>query len=118
MLPLTESDLGRSFSDIKSSLRRLELGSHIGQSYSERRPVRLKGIKRRLSDGSPQYLDIGIVPLLEDNMILGVSLRFADVTQDMAIAHKKLETTIEELQSRIQQLHYSNTELEEMSEDP
>ena len=118
MLPLAESDMGRSFGDIKSSLRRLGLGSYIERSYGEQRPVRLKGIKRMLSDGNPQYLDIGIVPLLEDNMILGVSLRFTDVTQDMAIAHKKLETTIEELQSRIQQLHYSNTELEEMSEDP
>ncbi len=118
LLPLAESDLGRSFSDVKSALRQLALGSYIEQSYSERRPVRLKGVKRALSDGNLQYLDIGIVPLLEKNMILGVSLRLTDVTQDLAVAHKKLETTLEELHSRIQRLHYSNMELEDMSEEP
>jgi len=118
LLPLVESDLGRSFSDVKSSLRKLGLGSYIEQSHSERRPVRRKGIKRVLSDGNLQYLDIAIVPLLEKSMILGVSLRLTDVTQDLAVAHKKLETTIEELHSRIQQLRYSNMELENMGEDP
>lgn len=131
-------DVGRQFYELEVSCRPVELRSRIEQVYAERQPQRLTNVERLLGDGRVQYLDVNIVPMLDNEGIpLGVSITFHDVThhrrlqseleksrQDLETAYEELqstneelETTNEELQSTVEELETTNEELQSTSEE-
>jgi two-component system CheB/CheR fusion protein len=135
---LHRRDLGRPFQDLELSYRPVELRSRIDQAYASGRPVRLVNVERPLPSQEVQYLDIGVIPLIDgDGNLLGVSINFHDVTrynrlhaelekskqeletayEELQSTNEELETTNEELQSTVEELETTNEELQSTNEE-
>ncbi|GAA6617054.1 CheR family methyltransferase [Scytonema sp. NUACC26] len=122
---LNPRDLGRPLQDLELSYRPVELRSRIDQVRTSRRGILLKDIEWSTSDRGIKYLDIQIVPLLDDNTdeLLGIKIIFADVTrfknlqQELVHANQELETAYEELQSTNEELETTNEELQSTVEE-
>ena len=134
---LSIKDVGRPLQDLEISYRPIELRGPIEQAYTERRPVLLSGVERRLADGTRQSFDIHVRPLHDNGTVLGVSLIFQDTTYTLALktdlqaaqqalaaaneelqsANEELETTNEELQSTVEELETTNEELQSTNEE-
>ncbi len=117
-------DVGRPLQDLEVSYRPLELRSLIDQAYGERRQVSVLDVEHRGGDSDPQYMDLSIMPLLENEQgILGASIIFADVShfhrlqEDLARSRQELETAYEELQSTNEELETTNEELQSTVEE-
>lgn len=110
-------DLGRPFRDLEVSFRPVELRSQIEQAYAETRPVVLHGVERPLADGTSQFLEITIAPLVDaSGLALGVSISFADVSE-LARVKVDLEHSARDLQQANESLHSANEELETSNEE-
>jgi two-component system CheB/CheR fusion protein len=121
---LNQRDTGRPLQDLDVSYRPVELRSLIEQAYAERRQISALDVERRSGDGDPQYLDVHVMPLLEnDQGDLGASITFTDVThfhrlqEELERSRQELETTNEELQSTVEELETMNEELESSNEE-
>jgi two-component system CheB/CheR fusion protein len=124
MFALSRRDIGRPFQDLEISYRPVELRSVIEQAYAERLPVRLTNVERPFAAGEVQYLDVQVVPLLDDDgRVLGVGITFHDVTRynrlqtELAKNKQELETAYEELQSTNEELETTNEELQSTVEE-
>ncbi len=132
------ADLGRPIQDLEVSYRPLELRSRLEQVLQERQAQDVPRVERHLSDGSTQYLDARLAPLLDrGGKLIGASVAFTDVTtvnqvhlqleqsrQDLETAseelqstNEELETTNEELQSAVEELETTNEELQSSNEE-
>ncbi|HEU4341647.1 MAG TPA: PAS domain-containing protein, partial [Candidatus Binatia bacterium] len=105
-LGLISSDIGRALQELEIYYRPAELRPLIEQAYVERRTVTLNGVERRFPDGEVQYLDVQVVPIVEDNNTqLGAAVTYFDVThvvrlqEELQRVSQELETSSEELQS-------------------
>ncbi|HEY9287059.1 MAG TPA: CheR family methyltransferase [Candidatus Dormibacteraeota bacterium] len=137
-LGLAPSDIGRPLQDLEISYRPLELRSRIEQAYRDRRPVIVRDVERRGSDGEVQYFDVEVMPLIDsDGTVLGSSVSFVDVTaynrvtrelerskheletasEELQATNEELETTNEELQSTVEELETTNEELQSSNEE-
>jgi two-component system CheB/CheR fusion protein len=135
---ILSQDVGHPFYQLDLSYRPVELRSRIEQVYAERRAQHLTGVERSLEEGRVQYLDVHLVPLLDnDSTPLGVSISFHDVThhrrlqteveksrqeletayEELQSTNEELETTNEELQSTVEELETSNEELQSTNEE-
>ncbi len=134
---LSIKDVGQPLQDLEISYRPIELRGPIEQAHTERHPVLLAGVERRLADGTRQAFDIHVRPLHDDGLVLGVSLIFQDTTRTLALktelqaaqhalaaanedlqsANEELETTNEELQSTVEELETTNEELQSTNEE-
>src|SRR5205814_9716421 len=121
---LNQRDTGRPLQDLDVSYRPVELRSLIEQAYAERRQVSALNIERRTDDGEQQYLDLHVMPLLEnDQGTLGASIAFTDVThfrrleEELEQSRRALETAYEELQSSKEELEPTNEELQSTVEE-
>ena len=135
---LGQPDLGRPFRDLEISYRPLELRSLIEQAHTNRRPVRVNAVERRLIGDEVQYLDIVVQPLAAaDGELIGASIAFIDNTaltqlqlevkrsreelettnEELQSTNEELETTNEELQSSIEELETTNEELQSTNEE-
>ncbi|KAF3886864.1 MULTISPECIES: CheR family methyltransferase [Nostocales] len=122
---LNPRDLGRPLQDLELSYRPVELRSRIDQVRTNRRTVVLKDVEWTTSDRDTKYLDLQIMPLLDENTerILGIKIVFADVTrfknlqQELVHANQELETAYEELQSTNEELETTNEELQSTVEE-
>ncbi|MEC4816361.1 MAG: CheR family methyltransferase, partial [Scytonema sp. PMC 1069.18] len=122
---LNPRDIGRPLQDLELSYRPVELRSRIDQVRTNRRAITLKDIEWSASDREMKYLDVQIIPLLDDNTdeLLGVKIIFVDVTrfknlqQELVHANQELETAYEELQSTNEELETTNEELQSTVEE-
>jgi two-component system, chemotaxis family, CheB/CheR fusion protein len=135
---LQPQDVGRPFYELDLSYRPVELRSRIEQVFAERQAQNLTNVERPLLDGTLQYLDVRLVPLLDtEGSLLGVAVSFHDIThhrqlqseveksrQDLGTAYEELqstneelETTNEELQSTVEELETTNEELQSTNEE-
>jgi len=135
---LHRRDLGRRFQDLELSYRPVELRSRIDQAYASRCPIRLANVERPLPNQAVQYLDVGVIPLIDsEGNLLGVSINFHDVTrynrlqaelekskqeletayEELQSTNEELETTNEELQSTVEELETTNEELQSTNEE-
>lgn len=118
-------DVGRPLQDIELSYRPVELRSRIDHVHTNHRTIILKDIEWSTSEREVKYLDVQIMPLLDDNMneLLGVKIIFSDVTrfknlqQELLHANQELETAYEELQSTNEELETTNEELQSTVEE-
>jgi two-component system CheB/CheR fusion protein len=135
---LHRRDLGRPFQDLELSYRPVELRSRIEQAYASRRPVRLVNIERLVSGQEAQFLDVSIIPLIDnEGNLVGAGINFQDVTrynrlqaelekskqeletayEELQSTNEELETTNEELQSTVEELETTNEELQSTNEE-
>jgi len=131
-------DVGRPFYELDLSYRPVELRAHIEQVYAKRQAQHLTNVERSLGEGRVQYLDVHLVPLLDnDSTPLGMSITFEDVThhrrlqaeveknrqeletayEELQSTNEELETTNEELQSTVEELETTNEELQSTNEE-
>ncbi|MGB3650681.1 MAG: CheR family methyltransferase [Rivularia sp. (in: cyanobacteria)] len=118
-------DIGRPLQDLEISYRPVELRSPIDQVHSNRRAISLKDIEWSNPDRETKYLDVQIMPLLNESTdeLLGVKIVFTDVTrfkylqQELVHANQELETAYEELQSTNEELETTNEELQSTVEE-
>ncbi len=116
LFDLRASDIGRPFRDLTVSYRPVELRSRIEEACSERRPIKIMDVQRQQSDGSVQHLTIDVLPLLDKNELLGVSLRFSD-TSRLVILQQQLKRANESLRSAYEDLETMNEELQSSNEE-
>jgi two-component system CheB/CheR fusion protein len=134
---LTARDLGRPLQDLEISYRPLELRSCIEEAYAERRMVTVKDVAYTMRGGETSTLDVQIIPLMEGDAPLGVSIAFTDMTrfrrlskeleaarlgietayEEIQSTNEELETTNEELQSTVEELETTNEELQSTNEE-
>jgi two-component system CheB/CheR fusion protein len=135
---LSPQDLGRPFQELELSYRPVELRSHLERVYVERQAINLPQMERSLPEGQVQYLQVRLVPLLDNtSYLLAVSITFNDVTQhqqlqaqlernkqdletayeELQSTNEELETTNEELQSTVEELETTNEELQSTNEE-
>jgi two-component system, chemotaxis family, CheB/CheR fusion protein len=138
MFGLGRKDAGRRLQDLELSYRPVELRSRIEEVRRERRPLTVSEVERVLSDGSTQFLDVIVSPLLDDDSVyLGSTVAFVDVTspqklrnelqrnkqeletayEELQSTNEELETTNEELQSTVEELETTNEELQSANEE-
>ena len=116
-------DLGRPFQDLELSYRPVELRSVLEQAYKERKAVILTEVERRVKTGELRYLEVRVMPLLENDRLMGAYVTFEDVTSyheleyDVQKARQEAETVHEELQASNEELHSTNEELETTNEE-
>jgi two-component system CheB/CheR fusion protein len=122
---INPKDIGRPLQDLEISYRPVELRSRIDQVHSNRRAINLKDIEWSNPDRETKYLDVQIMPLLNESTdeLLGVKIVFTDVTrfkhlqQELVHANQELETAYEELQSTNEELETTNEELQSTVEE-
>jgi two-component system CheB/CheR fusion protein len=119
-------DIGRALKDLELSYRPVDLRSLIDQVFKDRRAIQLAGIERRMPNEVIQYLDVVVVPILDNDAggdFLGVSIIFSDVTLSIQLrnqlqhSNQELETVHEELQSANEELETTNEELQSTNEE-
>jgi two-component system CheB/CheR fusion protein len=129
-------DVGRSLVDLPAGYRPVELLPHLDRAYAERRAIVLERIEYIVA-AEVHYLNVHIVPLLNDSGLLGAAVSFHDVTQihdaeerlerlkqeletateELQSTNEELETTNEELQSTVEELETTNEELQSTNEE-
>ena len=139
VLGVLPSELGRPVQDLALCRKVEGLRSSIEQAMNEGRIVQLSASEwLRASSDEPQYFDILVVPLVDEEGInQGIQISFLDVTpsrkmqeelqqttQELEAAYEELqstseelETTNEELQSTVEELETTNEELQSTNEE-
>jgi two-component system CheB/CheR fusion protein len=116
-------DLGRPFQDLELSYRPVELRSVLEQAFKERKAINLTDVERRVKTGELRYLEVCVMPLLENDRLMGAYVTFEDVTSyhelehDVQKARQEAETVHEELQASNEELQSTNEELETTNEE-
>ncbi|WP_067720658.1 CheR family methyltransferase, partial [Nocardia yamanashiensis] len=120
---LTDRDIGRPLRDLELSYRPVELRGYIDQVRTERRALRIKDIEWQRGPGEVLALEVHVSPLVADDIALGVSLVFHDVTATRRLltelnrANQQRESAYEELQSTNEELETTNEELQSTVEE-
>ncbi|WP_307817465.1 CheR family methyltransferase [Nocardia acididurans] len=137
LFSLSDRDIGRPLRDLDLSYRPVELRGYIDQVRSERRALRIKDIEWQRGPGEVLALEAHLSPLLAEDVPVGVSLVFHDVTanrrlmselnranqqresayEELQSTNEELETTNEELQSTVEELETTNEELQSTNEE-
>ena len=114
-----------------------ELRGYIDQVRTERRALRIKDVEWQRGPGEVLALEVHVSPLLADEITIGVSVVFHDVTanrrllselsranqqresayEELQSTNEELETTNEELQSTVEELETTNEELQSTNEE-
>ncbi|GLZ28800.1 chemotaxis protein CheR [Lentzea sp. NBRC 105346] len=121
---VSAKDIGRPLRDLDLSYRPVELRGYVEQAKVERKSLRVKEVEWTRGPGEKLWFEIHVNPLVgQDNMILGVSVVFHDVTSarqlldDLEYANRQLESAYEELQSTNEELETTNEELQSTVEE-
>ena len=113
---LTDEDEGRLLQDLKVSYRPLELRSLIESVSADRTPTVISNVPWTQLNQEIQYFDVRLIPLEEDDIVLGTSITFRNVTQ-YHLLRQELQRTNQELERANEELHSSNEELETTNEE-
>jgi two-component system, chemotaxis family, CheB/CheR fusion protein len=120
---LDERDIGRPFQDLELSYRPLELRSRMDRAASERHSNIETAVSWATGADQGRFLDIEVIPVFEDDTLLGTSITFVDVSHAFAMqnelerSRRELETAYEELQSTVEELETTNEELQSTNEE-
>ncbi len=120
---LSDYDIGRPMQEMEFSYRPIELRSHLAQALTERRAVAVREVLWPALNGAARWLELRVMPLLENGETLGASITFTDVTkhhrleEELERSNQELETASEELQSAVEELETTNEELQSTVEE-
>ncbi len=113
---IASRDIGRPLQDLEVSFRPVDLRSLLNQAYKVGQPVVVTQVERHRTDGEAELFDITIVPFSEDDLMIGASVTYHDVTNFQRL-HKRLQQTNEALETASEELHSTNEELETTNEE-
>ena len=136
-LGLQERDVGRLFSELPLSHRRLELRGSVAAVQASGQAAEIRDVAWTPPGAAPGRWDIRIAPLTVDGEAQGVHLVFEDVSdrvelqrrlgqldgelttayEELQSSSEELETTNEELQSAVEELETTNEELQSTNEE-
>ncbi|HUE25665.1 MAG TPA: CheR family methyltransferase [Solirubrobacteraceae bacterium] len=122
MFGLGVNDFGRPIQDLELSYRPVELRSHLDALSADRRPIDVRAV-RWGSGEQTRMLEVRIIPLLADNVVMGASVVYTDVTEEhdlqeqLSTSKHALEEAYEELQSTVEELETTNEELQSTNEE-
>ena len=122
MFALGLSDLGRPVQDLELSYRPVELRSYLDTVGKELRPIDVRGIRWRWGERE-RVLDLHLTPLVSDDVLMGVSVAYNDVTdahqlhEEWSTSKRELEQAYEELQSTVEELETTSEELQSTNEE-
>jgi two-component system CheB/CheR fusion protein len=128
---LHTKDLGQPLQDLEIAHQPLDLQSLVKRAQAEHQAVTVQDVKRTLSDGHVQFLDVRAVSLEDrEGFPQGTAVSFLDVTaqhqlreemeewrQRLASANEELQASNEELETTNEELQASNEELETTNEE-
>ncbi len=123
MFNLGLGDLGRPIQDVELSYRPVELRKHLDAVSAERRGIELSAVSWRSPSGQERFLDVHLTPLLGDDVLIGTSIAYIDVTaakhleNRLTSSNRELEQAYEELQSTVEELETTNEELQSTNEE-
>jgi two-component system, chemotaxis family, CheB/CheR fusion protein len=123
LLSLEVNDFGRPLYDLKLSYRPLELGRHLDILERDRQAVQVPGVPLDGLDGGERMVDVRMAPLVSEDVLLGVSVTYQDVTDVAALQNEitksrhELESAYDELQSTVEELETTNEELQSTNEE-
>jgi two-component system, chemotaxis family, CheB/CheR fusion protein len=123
LLAIDINDFGRPLHDLKLSYRPLELGRHLDTLEKDRQIVEVPGVSLDGVQDGDRVLDVRMAPLLADDLLLGVSVIYEDVTNVAALqteitkSKHELEQAYDELQSTVEELETTNEELQSTNEE-
>jgi two-component system, chemotaxis family, CheB/CheR fusion protein len=123
MFNLGLGDLGRPIQDLELSDRPVELRKHLDAVAAERRGIDLSAAGWRSPTGQERFLDVHLTPLLGDDVLVGTSIAYIDVTaakhleNQLTSSNRELEQAYEELQSTVEELETTNEELRSTNEE-
>jgi two-component system, chemotaxis family, CheB/CheR fusion protein len=124
LLGLSQGDLGESVQGLEVFSHPMQLGAHIEEAITRRRPVWVRDIELIRGAAERIVLDVELVPLVDEvGTAFGVTLVFNDVTQhrqlqdELLYASRQLETAYAELQSTNEELATTNKELQSMNDE-
>jgi two-component system CheB/CheR fusion protein len=124
-------DVGKPLSELAVAHRPLDLPPLVEQALSERRRLSVGDVTHKPEQGEERRLELTVSPLLTgDNVVLGLSLVFEDVTRyaalqgelegnrrDLELAYEELQSTIDELETTNEELQSANEELQTTNEE-
>jgi two-component system, chemotaxis family, CheB/CheR fusion protein len=119
---LSLNDFGRPVQDLEFSYRPVELRSQLDSLEHSRRPAEIRSVQWGSGD-SERIFDIRLTPLMSDDVSMGSSVAYIDVTEahrleDQLMSSKReLEQAYEELQSTVEELETTNEELQSTNEE-
>ncbi len=123
MFNLGLGDLGRPLHDLELSYRPVELHNHLDAVAAERRAIELSAVSWRSPNGQERFLDVHLTPLLGDDVLIGTSIAYIDVTaarhleNQLTTSNRELEQAYEEVQSTVEELETTNEELQSTNEE-
>lgn len=131
LFQISREQIGRAFPDLGLAHRPVDLVGPIEQALRERRRVPVGESEYTPERGDIRRLDINVTPLLSaDNVAVGVSVGFEDVTRyaalqselegnrrDLELAYEELRSTIDELETTNEELQSANEELQTTNEE-
>jgi two-component system CheB/CheR fusion protein len=122
MFGIAIGDIGRPIQDLELSYRPVELRGHLEQAMRELRRIDLPGVAWTVRDRR-RVLDVRIAPLMIEQVFMGTSLSYTDVTdahslhEQLGVSKRELEGAYEELQSTVEELETTNEELQSTNEE-
>jgi len=123
LLSLDVADFGRSLKELKLSYMPLELNRHLDALERDRQVVEVPEVRLDGDGDAERILDVRLAPLLSDDVLLGVSVIYQDVTDIAALrgevsrSKRELEQAYDELQSTVEELETTNEELQSTNEE-
>ena len=131
LFQISRDDLLQPFADLVLARKPIDLLRPIEQALRERRRVKVGEADFAPERGDPRRLAINVTPLLtEDNVAIGASVSFEDVTRyaalqteledhrrDLELAYEELQSTIDELETTNEELQSANEELQTTNEE-
>ena len=138
LFDISSADVGRSLKDLDISYKPIDLRTPVERSNRDRRPVVVSAAHISLADGTSQYFDVHVMPLIDDDgSVVGTNISYVDVTaptelrrelersrqevetayEELQSSNEELETTNEELQSTVEELETTNEELQSSNEE-
>jgi two-component system CheB/CheR fusion protein len=120
---LDPKDMGRPFQDLELSYRPVELRSLIERAQAERKVISVTDVERHSKNSETRYLEVHVMPLIDNQALVGVCVTFNDVTgyrnleEELLRARQDAETINEELQAANEELQSTNEELETTNEE-
>jgi two-component system CheB/CheR fusion protein len=123
LLSLEVGDFGRPLQQLKLSHMPLELGRHLDDLERDRQAVEVAEVRLDGTGDGERILAVRLSPLLSDDVLLGASVVYQDVSDLAALrgeitrSQRELEQALDALQSAVEELETSNEELQTTTEE-
>ena len=134
---LAQKDVGALIHEMEIYYQPVGLHPLIAQVIADNRPLLVPAVELKIPDGNSFYFEVHVLPLSDNNRVMGINIVYRDVTrsknleekliissteletinEELQSTNEELETTNEELQSTVEELETTNEELQSTNEE-